>query len=480
MFGLGDSAIDVKCVANFSKFEATSRAAKRLRARHKLILTGTPIQNRVHELWATFDFLMPNFLGTSTFFSKEFANPIARSQLPNASALKIADGIAKLKLLHQQVLPFILRREKGQVLPELPLTTLTVVRVPMSGIQESIYRDFCAGHDGTTSLEAFGKVVEDPATHAAGMSADVLKSLLFLRLLCTHPSLVLTKKQSETCPAAICVLAASGKMLALAELLREAGLYEDDFTGADNDMSLLYCDEGSDDEDVYSGVLEPPENCVGNLASEYAKFEYLAPSNKSKCLVFAQFTKSLDAVEEFLFKVHMPSLLYVRLDGAVAPDKRMEVVNAFDRDPSIRVMLLTTRVGGLGLNLSAASTVIFLEGDFNPFADIQAQDRCRRIGQTKQVNIYRIVTMDSIEEKILILQEKKVEVAQAVVNTDNSTMFSMGTDRLLDVFTFHGPDEVGREDSTTLNFDLEGLVERCAEDYRSLTVSQFTGSFSKS
>lgn len=420
---------------------------------------------------------MPNFLGTSTAFVKSFANPIAKGQLPGASASNIADGIAKLKVLHQQVLPFILRREKNQVLPELPATTLTIVRVPMSGIQERIYRDFCARKDASKSLDAFGKALDDPSSQAPGMSADVLKSLLFLRLVCTHPSLVLSKSQSETCPASFFTLGASGKILALAELLREAGLYEDDITGADNDASLLYCDDEADDQDAYISVLETPEHFVGSLVSTSGEFGTRTASSPSKYLVFAQFTKSLDAVEEFLFKAHMPSLRYVRLDGTVTPDKRMQVVNAFERDPCIRVMLLTTRVGGLGLNLTAASTVIFLESDFNPYADIQAQDRCRRIGQTKVVNVYRIVTSNSVEEKILVLQEKKMQVAEAIVNTDNSTMYSMGTDRLLDVFTLRGSKDVGGDDATRLDYDLEGLVERCADDYKSLSVSQFTGSF---
>lgn len=456
----------------------TARASRRLRARHKLILTGTPIQNRVHELWATFDFLMPNFLGTLKSFAKNFANPIAKGQLPNASASNIADGMMKLKVLHQQVLPFILRREKSQVLPELPATTMTIVRVAMSGIQEAIYRDFCAGTEATRSLDTLGLVLENLRSRPASMSADLLKSLLFLRLLCTHPSLILTTSQRKTCPSSFFTLDASGKLLALAELLRDAGLYEDSITGADNDTSLLYCeDDEADDQDSFASVLHTPDRFVGTLDSTTPKFVSSAPSSSTKCLVFGQFTKSLDAVEELLFKAHMPSLRYVRLDGTVAPDKRMKIVNAFDHDPTIRVMLLTTRVGGLGLNLTVASTVIFLESDFNPFADLQGIDRCRRIGQTKVVNVYRIITKDSIDEKILLLQENKVLVSDAIVNTDNSTMYSMGTDRLLDVFTMRDSKPEGEGATIGLNYDLDGLIERCADDYKSLSVSQFTVSF---
>lgn len=438
---------------------------------------------------------MPNFLGTSTSFAKEFASPIAKSQLPGASASNIAEGLSKLKLLHQQVLPFILRREKGQVLADLPPSTLTVVRVPMSSIQTSIYNDFCSRKDARTSLRAFGKAVEEigslggqpgsTTTSLVKMSQEVLKSLLFLRLLCTHPSLILSEAQRDESPESWLTLDSSGKMLALAELLRETGILEDDLTGLDNDASLLYCeddDEEAEERDGYEAVVGAPEFGLGGLASSHSEsMAHVGGGSSrsvSKCLIFAQFTKSLDVVEEFLFKTRMPSLRYVRLDGRVPPEKRMKVVDAFDQDPSVRVMLLTTRVGGLGLNLTAANTVIFLESDYNPFADIQAMDRTRRIGQTKAVNIYRLITQDSIEEKILLLQDKKMKVADAVVNTDNSTMYSMGTDRLLDIFSTR--DAPSGDDSTSaikIDYDLEALCERSSEDYANLSVNQFTGSF---
>jgi TATA-binding protein-associated factor len=100
-------------------------AARLIRSHHRLILTGTPVQNRVNELWATFDFLMPNFLGSHSHFSKVYGNPIGRGQQPGASAHVIQSSMDKLKLLHQQVLPFILRREKDQVLKELPPKCIT-------------------------------------------------------------------------------------------------------------------------------------------------------------------------------------------------------------------------------------------------------------------------------------------------------------------------------------------------------------------
>ena len=422
---------------------------------------------------------MPNFLGTSSSFAKEFASPIAKSQLPGASAACIVEGMSKLKALHQQVLPFILRREKSQVLKDLPPSTVTVIKLPMSTAQKSIYSDFCARRDARSSLKAFEDVVENIGSSNQSdqpkMDRGMLKSLLFLRFLCTHPLLVLTESQRLDVPKSWLSHAASGKMLALAELLREAGVLKGELTGVDNDMSLLYCDDDSDEQDALDGISENQLLGIHDFGAAFA--DKLAASERiSKCLIFAQFTRSLDVIEELLFQPNFSSLRYVRLDGKVPQEKRQSVVDAFNEDSNVSVMLLTTRIGGLGLNLTAANTVIFFESDYNPFADLQAMDRCRRIGQTQVVNIYRLVTQETIEENILAMQEKKIKVADAVVNTDNSTMYSMGTDRLLDIFS-------DREDSTQidsnsirLDYDLEGLTKRCSEDYASLSMGAFTGS----
>lgn len=458
-------------------FVATSRASKRLKARHKLVLTGTLIQNRIHELWATFDFLMPSFLGTSKAFTVNYANPIAKSQLPSASASAVAEGLSKLKMLHQQVLPFILRREKRQVLPELPQMTQTIIKVPMSALQQHMYRRFCEDRNVDISLESLDVVFAKTFTSGEGGGSDILKSLLFLRLLCTHPTLVLNELQLQSCPESIFAASASGKMLALVEILKGSLDYNDDAKGADNDMSVLYCDDDTDDQDAYTSVLETPDPCLGDLLQNHGENGINLSSPAAKCLIFAQFTKSLDALENLVFKTQMPTIRYCRLDGTIPPTKRMEVVNCFQNDPSVRVLLSTTRVGGVGLNLTSASTVIFFEVDFNPYADAQAQDRCMRIGQTQQVNVYKIITKDSIEESILTLQDKKIQVTEAIVNNENSTMYSMGTERLLDLFHIREQNGTDGSDALEFDYDLEGVVEKCANDYKTLTVNTFTSNF---
>ena len=142
----------------------------------------------------------------------------------------------------------------------------------------------------------------------------------------------------------------------------------------------------------------------------------------------------LDMVENDLLKKVMPSVTYMRLDGSTEPRKRQEVVMKFNGDPSIDVLLLTTKVGGLGLNLTGADTVIFVEHDWNPMNDLQAMDRAHRLGQKKVVNVYRLITKDTLEEKIMGLQKFKMNIASTIINQQNSGLASMDTDQLLDLF----------------------------------------------
>jgi TATA-binding protein-associated factor len=129
------------------------------------------------------------------------------------------------------------------------------------------------------------------------------------------------------------------------------------------------------------------------------------------------------------------SVTYLRLDGSVEAEKRFEIVKAFNSDPTIDVLLLTTHVGGLGLNLTSADTLVFMEHDWNPMKDLQAMDRAHRLGQRKVVNVHRLIMRGTLEEKVMSLQRFKVSVANAVINAENSSLKTMNTDQLLDLFT---------------------------------------------
>jgi TATA-binding protein-associated factor len=152
----------------------------------------------------------------------------------------------------------------------------------------------------------------------------------------------------------------------------------------------------------------------------------------------------IDIIQRDLFAALMPSVSYMRLDGSVSAEKRHSIVQTFNADPSIDVLLLTTQVGGLGLTLTGADTVIFVEHDWNPMKDLQAMDRAHRLGQKKVVNVYRLITKNTLEAKIMGLQRFKLNVANSVVNQQNKGMDSMDTDQILDLFNAQGGG--GKED----------------------------------
>lgn len=450
---------------------ATAVASRRICSKHRIVLSGTMIQNKVLDVWATFDFLMPNFLGSSRDFSENFARPITKSQLPGATADCIREGMEKLRLLHQQVLPFILRREKDKVLRELPAKNVVDLKCPLSAVQRRLYDAVASSIEARESIALFEKSLDSDNNESLG--SNVLRVLLFLRLICTHPSLI-DMRNSGTGKVAVekthYRFTSSTKFMALFNLLRDCGLNSDGLLAGDNDDTLLLCDaehENSSsvlDSDTTLHVDEAPLSTVsllGNLV------------RKPKCLVFAQFSQTLDAIENFLFKPHMPSLRYLRLDGSVPSESRVDMANRFNTDGSISVLLLTTRVGSLGLNLTGASIVVFVEHDFNPFVDEQAMDRVHRIGQQADaVNIYRLVAEETIDEKIMDMQKKKIAMSKAVVNTENSTLYSMGTDRLLDIFT----PTTSNKDGGDLQ-DLDAIMARYAHDYESLSVDEFIRGF---
>lgn len=154
-----------------------------------------------------------------------------------------------------------------------------------------------------------------------------------------------------------------------------------------------------------------------------------------RVLIFCQLKSMLDLIETSLFAKHLPSVSYMRLDGSTPAHKRHSVVQTFNADPSIDVLLLTTHVGGLGLNLTGADTVIFVEHDWNPMRDLQAMDRAHRLGQKRVVNVYRLITKGTLEEKIMGLQRFKMNIASTVVSQQNADLATMDTENVLDLFS---------------------------------------------
>lgn len=392
-----------------------SSSVKEIRANHRLILSGTPIQNNVLELWSLFDFLMPGFLGTQKAFQEKYSKPIVQSRNAKSSSKEQERGVLALEALHKQVLPFMLRRLKDDVLSDLPPKIIQDYYCDLSDLQKQLYQDFTKKQKKSVEME-----LDDNNGDATEPKQHIFQALQYMRKLCNHPSLVLTSSHPQYSQAMqylkathmdIHDIAHAPKLGALRNLLLECGIGLEDVE-KDNNLS------------------------TATVISQH------------RVLVFCQLKDMLDIIENDLFKKNMPSVSYMRLDRSVDSRDRQSVVRKFNEDPSIDVLLLSTKVGGLGLNLTGADTVIFVEHDWNPMNDLQAMDRAHRLGQKKVVNVYRIITKGTLEEKIMGLQKFKMNIASTVVNQQNAGLSSMDTHQLLDLF-----------DSTNVKSSNENGVE---------------------
>ena len=298
-----------------------TQAIKELKSDHKLALSGTPIENHLGELWSIFDFLMPNFLDTLTFFKNYYQNPIEKE-----------NDISRQKLLNERVKPFIIRRTKEKVAYELPAKSEIIKYTQFEPKQSKLYESI------RVTMEK--KVREAVLEKGIGSShITILDALLKLRQVCCDPSLV---KIDEA----------------------------------------LKVQE--------SAKLELFLDLVDELVSEGRKI-----------LVFSQFTSMLKIIEE---KILEKGILYTKLTGSTV--NREQAIERFT-DGKADMFLISLKAGGVGLNLTQADTVIHYDPWWNPAVENQATDRAYRIGQKNAVFVYKLIVENSIEQKILELQEKK-------------------------------------------------------------------------
>ncbi|KAK4239615.1 hypothetical protein C8A03DRAFT_32294 [Achaetomium macrosporum] len=405
-------------------------AVKRLISNHRLILTGTPIQNNVLELWSLFDFLMPGFLGAEKVFLDRFAKPIANSRYSKASSKEQEAGALAIEALHKQVLPFLLRRLKEEVLNDLPPKILQNYYCDLSDLQRKLFEDFTK-REGKKISEQAGRDDKEAKQH-------IFQALQYMRKLCNSPALVMkpghrayedTQKFLAKQNTSLEDPAHAPKLTALRDLLVDCGI------GV----------EGQESSDPLYTPIKP-----------------------HRALIFCQMKEMLDMVQNTVLKSMLPSVSYLRLDGSVEANRRQDIVNKFNSDPSYDVLLLTTSVGGLGLNLTGADTVIFVEHDWNPQKDLQAMDRAHRIGQKKVVNVYRLITRGTLEEKILSLQRFKIDVASTVVNQQNAGLATMDTDQILDLFNLgdSGPNLISEKGKESIEGREEDMVDIETGDVR--------------
>lgn len=326
-----------------------AKAVKTINSRNRFALTGTPIENRLSELWSIFEYLMPGYLYSYKSFKERFEEKILDGN--EAEEQKALDGLLRM------VQPFILRRLKQDVLEELPDKLEKVVYARFDREQEKLYR--------AVEKNIVMSLRKDSEQQYRQNKLQILAELTKLRQICCDPSL----------------------------------LYENYSRGS---AKLAVC-------------LEYIRNAI---------------AGGHRILLFSQFTTMLDIIEQNLEKENIRSL---KLTGATSKLKRRELVDRFQQNHA-EVFLISLKAGGTGLNLTAADIVIHYDPWWNVAAQNQATDRAHRIGQENKVTVIRLIAADTIEERIVKLQEKKKELADKVITGEGMSMASLGRDELLELF----------------------------------------------
>ena len=324
-----------------------SKMVCKLSCNHRLCLTGTPVENHLSELWSQFNFLMPGFLGTSKTFRNDFRNPIEQG-----------NDREKRALLAKKVKPFLLRRNKKEVISELPPKSEIVKNVELSQEERDIYE--------TIRVSMEKKVREAIAKHGMGKShITVLDALLKLRQICCDPRLLEFGKSKTI---------RSSKLDLLMEMVTEM------------------IEEGR------------------------------------RILLFSQFVRMIEYIEE---RLNESRIEYLKLTGSTR--NREEIIKEF-QEGSTPLFLISLKAGGTGINLTGADTVIHYDPWWNPAVEEQATDRTYRIGQDKSVFVYKLVTVGTVEEKIMGMQDKKRDIASSIFDEQGGTKYTLSTDDITRLF----------------------------------------------
>lgn len=339
-----------------------SLVCKQVKTVNRIILSGTPIQNNLTELWSLFDFVFPGKLGTLPVFQNQFAVPINVGGYANATNIQVQTAYKCAVILRDIISPYLLRRMKSDVATGLPNKTEKVLFCKLTKPQEIAYTHFLESDEMKSILD--GK-------------RQVLYGVDILRKICNHPDLV----------------------------SREI-----------NQATLV--DYGNPER---SGKMQVVQGLLQLWNQDH------------KTLLFTQGRQMLDILEKFVRNLGID---YLRMDGTTPIQQRQSLVDKFNNNPVYKVFLLTTKVGGLGVNLTGADRVIIFDPDWNPSTDIQARERSWRLGQKREVFIYRLMIAGAIEEKIYhrqifkqfltnkILQDPKQK--RFFKNTDLHDLFSLG------------------------------------------------------
>ncbi|KAG9292072.1 hypothetical protein G9A89_017972 [Geosiphon pyriformis] len=319
-------------------------------SRYRLILTGTPLQNNLPELWSLLNFVLPKIFDSVKSFDEWFNTPFANAAGQDKIELNEEEKLLIIRRLHKVLRPFLLRRLKKDVESELPDKIERVVKCKLSALQLRLYNQ----------MKKYGLLFVNTGEKGKTGIRGLNNTIMQLRKICNHP-------------------------FVFPDVERDINPY--------NNNTYLY---------RVAGKFELLDRILGKLIA-----------SSHRVLIFFQMTSIMTIMEDFL---NYRKFLFLRLDGSTKSDERSILLKKFNTPGSeYSIFLLSTRAGGLGLNLQSADTVIIFDSDWNPHQDLQAQDRAHRIGQTKEVRILRLVTQKSIEETILARAQYKLDIDGKVI-----------------------------------------------------------------
>lgn len=367
-----------------------SLTCKKLKCKNRIILSGTPIQNNLVELWSLFDFIYPGRLGTLPVFQQQFVQPINMGGYANATNTQVQTGYRCAVALRDLISPYLLRRVKADVAKDLPKKKEMVLFCKLTEFQRRKYLEFLSS---------------DELSQIKGGKRHVLYGIDILRKICNHPDLLDRDYIKNT-----------------------------------------------------SGYGDPKRSGKMQVVKQLLK---LWKSEGHKTLLFTQSRQMLDILEEFIkFKEpELSDIRYLRMDGTTSIQVRQTLVDRFNNE-SYDVFLLTTRVGGLGVNLTGANRIIIYDPDWNPSTDLQARERAWRIGQKREVSIYRLMISGTIEEKIYHRQIFKQFLMNKILSDPKQKRF-FKTKELQDLFSLGGEQGYSTE---TLNEEVEKHTKKLKDE----------------
>lgn len=376
------------------------------RTNNRLILTGTPLQNNLPELWALLNFVLPKVFNSVKSFDEWFNTPFANTGSQEKIELTEEESLLVIRRLHKVLRPFLLRRLKKDVEKDLPDKVEKVLKCNLSGLQYILYQQMLKHNALFVGSQTTGT---NNKSGIKGLNNKIMQ----LRKICNHPFVF---EEVE-------------------DVLNSTRLTND----------LLWRTSGK--FELLDRVLP--------------KFK----ASGHKVLIFFQMTSVMNIFEDFL---RLKSMLYLRLDGATKAEDRQDMLKAFNKPESdYFCFLLSTRAGGLGLNLQSADTVIIFDTDWNPHQDLQAQDRAHRIGQKNEVRILRLISNDSIEEVILERAHKKLEIDGKVIQAgkfDNKSTAEEQEEFLKRLLDADQGDKENEENDSLDDDELNDILARSEEE----------------